>query len=282
MLIISLNFSHSSLMRIISLISSHSLSHAHLPHVITYTLVPVSIFHLWEHLQHFVRPTLQSQIVRIVFMVPVYSIESYLSISYVRYGYLFQTVREIYEAYVIYCFMRFLLSCFGDVKGISLAERLAKLPAAMGRHVTPFCYLQPWQMGYDFLRRCKAGVFQFVVVRFCLSLFIFLLTLLGVYEEGNYSYSSPFIYITIASCLSMTWALHCLWMFYCCCQKDLIFMRPFMKFMCIKFIIFFSWFQGLFIGFLVSLGHVTGTQDYHHNHSAQEVADLIQGEHILW
>lgn len=238
--------------------------------------VPISMFHAWEHLQHFVRPNLQAQIVRIIIMVPLYSIEAFMSITYVKHSYVFQTIREIYEAYVIYCFMRFLLSCFGDVKGVLLAERLTKMPAAMGYHKFPYCWLPAWQMGPDFLKRCKVGVFQFVVVRFVLSVLVLLLTIVGCYEEGNYSVSSVYLWVTLLSCVSMSWALHCLWMFYCCCQKDLIFMRPFAKFICIKSIIFFTWFQGLFIGFLVSLGHVTGTHDHHHHHTAQEVADLIQ------
>ena len=68
--------------------------------------LPISAFHAWEHLTNFVRPRLQSQIVRIIWMVPIYSFESLLSIMYMEYAVYFQAIREIYEAYVIYCFMR--------------------------------------------------------------------------------------------------------------------------------------------------------------------------------
>ena len=34
--------------------------------------LPISAFHAWEHLTNFVRPRLQSQIVRILFMVRTY------------------------------------------------------------------------------------------------------------------------------------------------------------------------------------------------------------------
>lgn len=70
--------------------------------------LPISLFHAWEHLTNFVRPRLQSQIVRIIFMVPVYSVESFLSIVYMKNAFYFQAVREIYESYVIYCFMRWM------------------------------------------------------------------------------------------------------------------------------------------------------------------------------
>ena len=68
--------------------------------------VPISAYHAWEHLTNFVRPRLQSQIVRIIWMVPIYSFESLLSISFMEHAFYFQAFREIYESYVIYCFMR--------------------------------------------------------------------------------------------------------------------------------------------------------------------------------
>lgn len=39
-------------------------------------------------------------------------------------------------------------------------SRLAAMPPVVGRHVPPFCCLEPWQMGREFLQRCQAGVFQ--------------------------------------------------------------------------------------------------------------------------
>lgn len=68
--------------------------------------VPISIYHAWEHLTNFVRPRLQTQIVRIIWIVPIYSFECLLSISFMEHAFYFQAIREIYESYVIYCFMR--------------------------------------------------------------------------------------------------------------------------------------------------------------------------------
>lgn len=68
--------------------------------------IPISAYHAWEHLTNFVKPRLQSQIVRIIWIVPVYSFESWLSILFMEHAFYFQAIREIYESYVIYCFMR--------------------------------------------------------------------------------------------------------------------------------------------------------------------------------
>ncbi|CAN0536380.1 unnamed protein product, partial [Scytosiphon promiscuus] len=43
---------------------------------------------------------------------------------------------------------------------VSGSSRLAAMPPVVGRHTPPFCCLEPWQMGREFLQRCQAGVFQ--------------------------------------------------------------------------------------------------------------------------
>jgi hypothetical protein len=68
--------------------------------------VPVSLYQSWEHLNSFVKPKLQTQIVRIIWMVPVFSGESLCSIIWVEDAVYFQAVRQIYEAIVLYSFMK--------------------------------------------------------------------------------------------------------------------------------------------------------------------------------
>ena len=128
------------------------------------------------------------------------------------------------------------------------------------------------QMGVDFLRNCKAGVFQFVIVKFFLAVLTLLLRIIGCYEEGNYNTNSSYLWITGICGASQSWAFYSLCLFYSCSYNDLVTMRPFMKFFCLKMVIFFCWWQGLAIGLLVKLGQINSA----HGHSVQEVADLIQ------
>lgn len=72
----------------------------------TIVTIPISIYQTYEHLSNFCKPLLQVQIIRVIWMVPVYSLESVLSIHFVKYSFLFQVIRETYESYVIYCFLR--------------------------------------------------------------------------------------------------------------------------------------------------------------------------------
>ena len=236
----------------------------------TFMTLPISFYHTLDHLSNFIKPKLQSQIVRILWMIPIFSIESLISIHWVHYSFYFQAVREIYETYAIYSFMRYLMYYLGDAR--ILAQRLATMPAYMGYHKPPFCCLSPWVMGDQFLRKCRTGVFQFVVVRFVLVVSGLILKTIGLYHEGQYSSHSLHLYFTLANGLSQAYALYSLFMFYHCTSKELKAIRPFTKFLCIKLVIFFSWWQGLAIFILVRCGHISSG----HGHSANEVASLIQ------
>ena len=138
----------------------------------------------------------------------------------------------------------------------------------MGIHKPPFCCLQRWQMGMEFVTKCKTGVFQYVVIRFINTILTTILYTIGYYEEGKYSITKPFIWITIINFCSQSWALYSLFLFFLCVHKELQYIKPFSKFLCIKLIIFFSWWQGLIIGILIRIGRINRNYEY----NAQEIA----------
>lgn len=58
-----------------------------------------------KHLCNFYEPQIQLQIIRILLIIPVYSISTLLSILLPEQNLLFNTIRDVYEAYVLYIFM---------------------------------------------------------------------------------------------------------------------------------------------------------------------------------
>ena len=95
-------------------------------------------------------------------------------------------------------------------------------------------------------------VLQYVINRFVLTTLSLILHVLGMYVEGDYSLDSPYLYLTLINSLSQTYALYALFLFYYASSAEFKSIRPFEKFLSIKLIIFFSWWQGILIGFLVS------------------------------
>ena len=57
----------------------------------------VSLVSVFSHLCSFTRPLLQRSIVRILLIIPIYSLSSWLSLRYEKNAIYFDTVRDIYE-----------------------------------------------------------------------------------------------------------------------------------------------------------------------------------------
>ena len=128
----------------------------HTAALFTFMSLPISLHQIYDHLSHFYQPSLQVQVIRIILIVPVFALESSLSIHYVDYSFYFQVFREFYESYVIYSFMRFLLYYLGDTDNI--VRSLISKPSSFGVHKHPFCCISTWAMGRQFLAGCKTGV----------------------------------------------------------------------------------------------------------------------------
>ena len=60
-------------------------------------------------LVNFNQPELQRPICRVLLMVPVYSLTSFLSLRFTQFSLYFDTLREWYEAYALYNFMALVL-----------------------------------------------------------------------------------------------------------------------------------------------------------------------------
>ena len=117
---------------------------------------------IYLHLRFYSNPAHQKWIVRILFMVPIYSFCSWLSLKYYDESIYFDTVRNIYEAFVIYAFLSLMFEYLGGESAI--------LAALKGRDNKPLwltctCCMKPFPYGLQFLRFCKQGTLQFCAVK---------------------------------------------------------------------------------------------------------------------
>lgn len=76
----------------------------------------------------------------------------------------------------------------------------------------------------------------------------------------------------IINFISQSWALYSLLLFFLCVHKELHELKPFSKFLCIKLIIFFSFWQGFIISTLVRIGHIQSKYE----HTSHEIAILYR------
>jgi len=79
----------------------------------TILVILVSGYHLSQHLTHMYSPQVQRKICAIIWMTPLYSLSSWLSLVFETAEPYLQIIREFYESYLIYIFLSFLISVLG-------------------------------------------------------------------------------------------------------------------------------------------------------------------------
>lgn len=234
--------------------------------------MPISLWGILQHLVHYTQPELQKPIIRILWMVPIYSLDSWLALKYPSIAIYVDTCRECYEAYVIYNFMTFLLN-YLENQYPSLVMMLEV--QEQQKHLPPLCCCPPWPMGEVLLLRCKLGVLQYTVVRPVTTVIALICQLCGVYDEGNFSSKNAWTYLVIFNNMSQLFAMYCLVLFYRALRDELSPIRPVGKFLCVKMVVFVSFWQAVFIALLVKFGVISEEHTWDWN-SVEAVATGLQ------
>lgn len=218
----------------------------------------IGVAEISQHFKTYTRPHLQRCIIRVILMVPLYAIESWLSlvlmgswaVPYIH------TLRETYEAYVLYNFMVFILDWLEQEASYhftTYTEKLARQPQCP--HIWPMGYcMKEWPMGQPFIRSVKIGVINYVTIRPLMGFLTLILIPMDLYTEGDLSPSSGYLWITIINNFSQCWALYCLIMLYHVVYEDAKPIKPLAKFLCVKAVVFFSFWQAIVIAILVKVG----------------------------
>ncbi|EMD32381.1 hypothetical protein CERSUDRAFT_88023 [Gelatoporia subvermispora B] len=234
----------------------------------------VSAMSIILHLKNYRKPMLQRMVVRIMLMVPLYAISSFISLLSLQAAFFIDVVRDIYEAFVIYCFFGLLIGYLGGERSmlILLHGRPPKYPVfptnLFWREVDP-------SDPYTFLF-LKRGIIQYVQVKPILAVATVILKITGKYNEGDLRASSGYLYVSIIYNISICLALYCLAIFWMCVHEDLKPFRPMPKFLCVKGILFFSFWQGLFISILVAAGAITKLGPYtDREHISLGLSDML-------
>ena len=107
---------------------------------------PISIYGIFTHLSNYYQPHIQCYVVRILWMVPIYSIESWLCLRFHTYAIYIETLRDCYESFVLYSFFQFLIQVLGGEEQLVLM--LKDKSPTRGVHIWGFDWcIKPWLMG---------------------------------------------------------------------------------------------------------------------------------------
>ncbi|KAH0697162.1 hypothetical protein KY290_016033 [Solanum tuberosum] len=207
---------------------------------------------LSQHLFFWKNPKEQKAIIMIICMAPLYAIDSFVGLLDIRGSKTFfmflDSVKECYEAVAIAKFLALMYSYLN----ISISKNIVpdEIKGREIHHSFPMTLFQPRTARLDHrtLKLLKHWTWQFVIIRPACSILMIMLQILGLYPSWL---SWTF---TIILNISFSVAMYSLVVFYHVFSKELQPHKPLSKFICIKGIVFFSFWQGLLVKILVSWG----------------------------
>lgn len=98
-------------------------------------------------------------------------------------------------------------------------------------------------MGSEFLWETRKGVANYVVVRPLVTVAALVTDRFGLYGRGSLSPGTAYPYLAFLTNCSQMWALYCLVMFFRAFRRELDPIRPLAKFLCIKAVVFLTFWQ---------------------------------------
>ncbi|WPT16217.1 Transmembrane protein 184C [Picochlorum sp. SENEW3] len=207
--------------------------------------VSVSVYEVAMHLEYYNCPKLQIRVVRILWMVPIYAVDSWLCLRFKDASFYIDPVRECYEAFVIYNFYMYLVGYLEDEYGDVASYFSTKEQV---QHIWPVNkWIRPWSMGDVFFWETKRGVLSYVIARPLMAAISVAANIAGVYCEGEFKLHCVYPYVTFVNNCSQMWALYCLVLLYEATNKELAPIRPLPKFIAIKAVVFLTFWQSLLI-----------------------------------
>lgn len=185
----------------------------------------ISFIHIFKHLKNYTMPQIQTYVIRILFICPVFAISSALAIALGDYGNYVLIIRDIYEAVVVYSFLNLILEyCGGETDCVYKIENepLLNLPL-------PLCCVRPKPRDAKLMRICCRGVLQFVIVKPIVTLVDLCLLPTGHDQNNIWQIIKLIIYN-----FSYGSALYCLFVFYLATKPITKNFRPVYKFAAVK------------------------------------------------
>ncbi|KAM3087009.1 hypothetical protein ACMFMF_000940 [Clarireedia jacksonii] len=220
----------------------------------------VSLYLMWMHAMHYTKPDEQRHIIRILFMVPIYSAASFLGFWQYWHEIYYSVMSECYEAFAIASF--FALLCHYIAPDLHSQK-------VYFRGITP----KPWVWPVTWMRKCCGGdkgpwrtprsgltwfnivwtgVYQYCFIRVAMTVTAVITQYYGKYCDSSDSPVFAHIWILVIEGAAVTIAMFCLIQFYLQTRVDLAPHRPFLKVAAIKAVIFLSFWQSFAINILMS------------------------------
>ena len=242
--------------------------------------LPLSIWDVNKHVRHFVSP-LQRHYIRIILMIPINVLESWLALTFKDQHIYLEVLREAYEAWVIYTVQRLFVDFLGGRDGVEslLAARAASTGSDRAHFLPPFSRFSGWRFRNDFQSNCNAAVFQYVFLRVVFAS----ASLVAEFNDTLCEGSTDFLHClypwsTVILSGSQFCAMYALVLFYHQLDVELKPLHALSKVLAVKAVVFLAFWQSSLIAFLSWRGNFDATSTY----TPDEITSGLSNFLICW
>jgi len=205
--------------------------------------VIISIISVMQHCRNYNTPKEQRQIIRILYMPPVYAVISFFSYRFFRSYTYYSLIETVYEAVTLSAFLLLLVEYVAATAAGHKAEnavaRKDKRPLPI-----PFCCWRYRPTKPYFMYTVKWSVLQYVIARPLGSIAGIVCEALGVLcSTAGFNVHYANVWIEAIEFVSISVALYGLLVFYGLMKEELQGRRPMAKFLSIKLIVMFTFYQ---------------------------------------
>ncbi|OLN97527.1 Transmembrane protein [Colletotrichum chlorophyti] len=240
----------------------------------------LSFYLVFMHAVNYTKPREQRQIIRILFMVPVYASSSFLQLYFYWHAVYFQVMSDCYEAFAIASF--FSLMCHYLAPDLHTQKDYF-------RNLYP---IKPWVWPLNWFAKCCGGqrgiwrtpksgltwfnviwigVYHYVFIRVAMTVTAVLTQYYHRYCESSNSPVFAHVWVISINSLAVTIAMYCVIQFYVQLREPLKSHSPFLKVLAIKLVVFFSFWQ------VTCISLATSTLDLVHPNEVLAYPDIKVG-----
>ncbi|WWC68309.1 uncharacterized protein I206_102233 [Kwoniella pini CBS 10737] len=217
----------------------------------------ITLFNVTMHAIRYQYPPAQKQVMRVLLMPAVYSIVSFFSYRYYREYEYYVLAETAYEAITLSAFLMLLM----ELVSMNTTDQQIKTALAE-KDKKKFPCFNFWRFRASkpyFWHALSFSVMQYVVLRPLISIISIICLYYDVLCPGEYSVHFAEVYLEAVDFVSISIALYGLIVFYVLCKDELKGRKPLNKFLAIKLIVFFTFYQSFVFSVLQNYGVIHGT-----------------------
>ncbi|KAJ3893147.1 DUF300-domain-containing protein [Lentinula edodes] len=207
--------------------------------------VLISMISVFQHCRTYTKPAEQRQILRILYMPPIYAVISFCSYRFFR-SYTYYDLAEVgapFKAFTLSAFLMLLIEFVADSgSGHNPESSIAR--KGKRNLPFPFCHWRYRPTKPYFMYTLKWAVLQYVILRPAISITGIICQAFNVLcESSGFNVHYANVYLEAIDFVTISIALYGLILFYALTREELAGRRPLAKFLAIKLIVMFTWYQ---------------------------------------